>query len=256
MTEDKGFTVFPTQRPAVVVVSHERSGTHFLMNTLASCYGYVSKPWINLDHPTKSLLEFHSREGICNILLDTAARPIANIVKSHHPTDFFTGQLQKLAQRYVFFYIYRNPVDVMLSYWRFMYLFHHSVEPGPRLADPVSFAQAKPSGHMIRYQTRASDTVLERWARNVESWISAAELYPNIVVVRYEDLNERFESTVKRFSTALLQPPQGLLRPAKGVNVVPPGPADPAGTGIPPDIEALRSLCRDKLGGLMTRLGY
>ena len=36
--------LFPDERPAVMVVSHERSGTHFLMNALAACYGYVSRP--------------------------------------------------------------------------------------------------------------------------------------------------------------------------------------------------------------------
>ncbi len=32
-----------------MVVSHERSGTHFLMNTLALNFGYIAKPWINFD---------------------------------------------------------------------------------------------------------------------------------------------------------------------------------------------------------------
>ena len=39
----------PGKRP-VMVVSHERSGTHFTMNSLAACFGYASMPWIDLDH--------------------------------------------------------------------------------------------------------------------------------------------------------------------------------------------------------------
>jgi hypothetical protein len=40
--------VDPTYGPAgtrkIIVASHERSGTHFLMNTLADNFGYVSEP--------------------------------------------------------------------------------------------------------------------------------------------------------------------------------------------------------------------
>src|SRR5580692_3676771 len=101
------FTFFPEPRPAVMVVSHERSGTHFLMNSLAACYGYVSLPWINFDHPTQSVLDIYSRGAIRDLLLGMANRPMANIVKSHHPPEFFTGELDRLSQRYVILVIYR-----------------------------------------------------------------------------------------------------------------------------------------------------
>ena len=39
-------------KPKVMVVSHERSGTHFLMNTIALNFDYISAPWINLDWET------------------------------------------------------------------------------------------------------------------------------------------------------------------------------------------------------------
>jgi hypothetical protein len=40
------------------------------------------------------------------------------------------------------------------------------------------------------------------------------------------------------------------------VNVIPGGPEDPAGVGIPPDAAALRRLCREEVGATMARLGY
>ena len=76
--------LFPDERPAVMVVSHERSGTHFLMNALAACYGYVSAPWINLDRLTLNINYFYPPE-LREALLALASQPMANVVKSHPP---------------------------------------------------------------------------------------------------------------------------------------------------------------------------
>jgi hypothetical protein len=47
-----------------------------------------------------------------------------------------------------------------------------------------------------------------------------------------------------------------LIRPARDFNVIECGPEDPMRTGIPPDVEALRRLCRETVGDTMTTLGY
>ena len=42
-------TVSDEPRRKVAVISHERSGTHFLMNTLAANCDLIAKPWWDLD---------------------------------------------------------------------------------------------------------------------------------------------------------------------------------------------------------------
>src|SRR5215469_1383683 len=73
MRVDGNFAVFQEMRPAVMVVSHERSGTHFLMNALASCYGYVSAPWVDFDRPTFNINYFYLPE-VQDLLLALADR--------------------------------------------------------------------------------------------------------------------------------------------------------------------------------------
>jgi hypothetical protein len=226
------------------------------MNSLASCYGYVSLPWINLDNPTQNMLEIYSREEITKILLEITNGPMANIIKSHHTTDFFAGQLESITSRYVIFVIYRDPVSVMLSYWRFMHRFEESDNAGPRVGDPLTFARAKPFGRMLRYQSRPCDTILERWADHVESWLTIPTGLPRIQLIRYEELDFNFETTMKKLAPILEREPQALMRPARDHSVIPPGPNDPMKTGISPDIEALRQLCQKKVGNTMARLGY
>jgi hypothetical protein len=250
------FTYFPEPRPAVMVVSHERSGTHFLMNALAACYGYVSLPWINLDQPTQNILELMPRHALSRMLLELAERPMANIVKSHHPADFFAGELDRLTERYVILVICRDPVAVMLSFWRYLHRFAPTDNAGPQVADPVAFARAVPFGRMLRYQTEPCASVLHRWAAHVEGWHAAAAVCPRVRLVRYEDLDADYRASVASISALVGHAPESLDRPARDYNVIPPGPADPMQTGMPPDMEALRRLCHETVGQTLARLGY
>ncbi len=246
-------TGFPDARPAVMVVSHERSGTHFLMNTLATCYEYVSAPRIDLDWIHVNI-NYYKPSHFSAALLEIAARPVANVVKSHHAEEFFAGELPNITNRYVIFYIYRNPIAVMLSYWRFI-LQAEGIE-GPRSADPVSFAQAEPCGRMMRYQMRQFPNLMARWASHVEGWQAAAKGLPRIVLVRYEDLDSCFETTVRGFANVLERQPQTIARPPRDVNVVFSGSEDRIGPSDPPALEALVAACRQSVGTTMARLGY
>ena len=107
------FAVFRERRPPVLVVSHERSGTHFLMNSIARGYGYTSTPWVDMDGDS-----------------------------------FFDGILNRVLKRYVVFYIHRDPVEVMLSFWRFMHRWHW--HEGPKRPHPLAFASAEPEGQLMR----------------------------------------------------------------------------------------------------------
>jgi hypothetical protein len=265
MTAEAGFTYFAEPcsaepcsaepRPAVMVVSHERSGTHFLMNALAACYGYVNVPWIDLDRPPGQ--RFKPLEGceIRDVLLAAASRPMANIVKSHHTADFYAGDLARLTERYVLFAMCRDPVAVMLSYWRYLYRFTPEENAGPRAADPVTFARAAPFGLMTRYQAHSCGSVIERWAAHVESWRTAAEACPRVRLVRFEDLDTRYADTMQSFGSLLGRSPRALIRPARD-NVLPVDERDPLSTGIVPDMAALRRVCRETVGDSMTRLSY
>ena len=62
------------------------------MNSLAACYGYVSKPWVNFDQNSLDINYYHPTV-VREALLTLAERPMANIVKSHHPAEFFRGEL-------------------------------------------------------------------------------------------------------------------------------------------------------------------
>jgi hypothetical protein len=253
MRVDGNFTLFAEMRPAVMVVSHERSGTHFLMNALAACYGYVSTPWIDFARSTFNI-NFHYLPEVRDLLMALADRPMANVVKSHHAAEFFSGELQRITERYVIFVVCRDPASVMMSFWRYMHQWPW-IE-GPKTLDPDSFARAEPCGRLLQHQIRQHASMLHRWSAHVEGWLNAATHLSRAVVVRYEDLDSDYEATVRGFANHLGRLPQTIIRPARDYNVIPGGPRDPAGSGLPPDLDSLRCLCREQVGSTMSRLGY
>lgn len=242
------------QRSAAMVVSHERSGTHFLMNSLAYCYGYTSSPWIDLDSHNININYFLPSE-ISKALDSYVADPLSRIVKSHHSADFFADQLPRIIENHVIFYIYRDPVAVMLSLWR--HLNRLAWVEGPKVASPLTLARTEPCGQMMRYQMRQYPNMLRRWAAHVEGWLDAAKTTERLIGVRYEDLDAHYEQTVSSFSRILGRKPQTpMLCPPRDFNVISGGADEPTGSVVPLVLDELRAFCRAEVGETMARLGY
>lgn len=242
------FVAFKTARPSAIVVSHERSGTHFLMNSLARSYGYVARPWVNLDL-THYPINYHAPWELARVLTAHGSKHIANVVKTHHAAEFFAPILPDLQRDFVLFYIHRHPVEVMISFWRFInrWQWHE----GPRRGDPALFALAEPEGQLMRYQMHQRASMLDRWARHVEGWLELAEGQPRIVAVRFDDLRDRYAETVAGFAGVLEAPPQDLTPAPQSDYIV--GTSDPYSDG---HRAALEAAAREAAGETMQRLGY
>lgn len=253
MRVDGNFALFSDMRPAVLVVSHERSGTHFLMNALAACYDYVSSPWIDFDRQTFNINFFYPPE-VGGLLMALADRPMANIVKSHHPIDFFNGELKRIVERYLVLVVCRHPADVTRSFWRFLHQWPWN--EGPKTLDPLSFARAEPCGRLMRYQPRQYPSMLQRWAAHADGWLNAADENERVGIVRYEDLDRNYEQTMRGLAGKLGRAPRTIVRPDKDYNVIPRGPSDPTGELGASHMNELREYCRATVGQTMSRLGY
>ncbi|MDQ7787563.1 MAG: sulfotransferase domain-containing protein [Thermodesulfovibrionales bacterium] len=209
-----------TAMKKIIVVSHERSGTHFLMNTIALNFDYIAQPWINFDFQLG--INFYHSATLRNFFESINQKPLKNIIKSHHPFGFFAESIDYLADTYHIFYIYRDPRDVMLSYWEIMQKL--SWDEGPRSNTVGDFMRSAPRGAMLRYQKEQMATVLHRWKSHVESWVGFAEQQDNkIILIRYEDLNIHFNDTVGMIGKKIGQLADSHKRPGIGENVVVPG---------------------------------
>ena len=237
-------------RPAVMVVSHERSGTHFLMNALARAYDYAPSRRIDFDQGALNI-NFFEPKSVAGALGKLTELRTDAIIKSHHAVDFFDGVLDDVLKQALIFYIHRDPVDVMISFWRFVH--NWAWHEGPRPATALAFAAAEPEGHLMRYQMKQRRNMVARWAAHVDGWTKAAEGRERIVVVRFDDLKEHYEQTVAGFQRALGTRTGSLSPPSRNVNVIAGTPSDRLAL---PDTEALRAFALGEAGETMRRLGY
>jgi hypothetical protein len=199
-----------------MVASHERSGTHFMMNALAAGGGYIANPWINLDFQTG--LNLHAPRVMAQAFAQYAKKPGRNLVKSHHQLAFFEPVLDGILQDFRIVYMVRHPATLMPSLLR--YLNAWAWDEGPKCATPSELIRAEPSGAMLRYQKRQVPNLVARWRAHVEPWVREAARRPEIAVVRYEDLDACFEATMASLGTRLGLPPAPLARPDARRDVV------------------------------------
>ena len=231
-----------------MVISHERSGTHFLMNAIARGYGYASNPWLDLDYNGIPINYYHP-PAIANALEKLAELRIASVVKSHHESEFFDRILNGVLKRYVVFYIHRDPTEVMLSFWRLVHGFPW--HEGPKCDDPIAFALAEPEGHLMRYQAHQRRNMLERWATHVEGWYRLSKGRRYMRSVPYAALRDDYAATLSSFSDLLGREPADLTPPERDKNVIRGSTVDHE-----PDVETLRTRVAEEVGDTMQLLGY
>jgi hypothetical protein len=245
-------TLAEGRRP-VLVVSHERSGTHFTMNAVGACLDYVSRPWFDVDRHQLNI-NYYDKAALRAALLEIARRRPAHILKSHHEFDFFDGIAGELARAFHVIYVYRHPADALASYWRMLHTLPWA--EGPRASSALAFAAAPPMARLMRYQYRQYPTMLARWANHVRGWLDAAARNPAIATVRYEDLAADYETVVRGLAEHMGEPVRQLLRPPRDENVISGG-----GLAFEPapgadNRDRIAELAQRTCPELMARLGY
>ena len=140
----------------LLICSHERSGTHFMMNSIAKCTHYTVSPYLNFDYmPLGSFVNFFSEKSVNNFfktiktvrLSDSNNSCTNSIIKSHFPLSLL-GHAERNLCKIV--YIYRNPKDVFISYWKFLHRWDWF--EGPKLDSPLDLMKIQPRGQSQRYQ--------------------------------------------------------------------------------------------------------
>jgi hypothetical protein len=215
------FRIFNANRPKALVISHERSGTHFLMNSLEANFGYVAAPFVNLDLSLG--VNYHSSVAFNELFAKFEKHDIANIFKSHHTLDFYRDFLPSNPLGFKVLYIYRDVYEVQVSYHRHLMGLPWYEGLGTRSFS--EFLRQSPEGAMTRYQFHHASSMVERWVQHIESALAARTLFSptSFMMVEYNQLNQRFENTIEQMARFLDTPcPTVFSRPSNTRNVVPP----------------------------------
>ncbi len=198
----KAVEIKKRSRKNILVVSHERSGTHFLINAIARNFLHYSNEEISLLGSPPELKEIFEK------LNSVEER---RIIKSHHQIDFFREILSGMLEHFHIFYIVRDGRDVLTSFY------HYSNEaPEDKFPHTKSISELlslNPAGYEYdnAYSLNKSQNVVERWVKHVEGWL---EVEDKINVIKYEDLMNNFEDEIKHIAGILKQPlPAQITKP-------------------------------------------
>ena len=194
-------------RKKILIIGHERSGTHFLTNTIAQCFDY-DHDTINLVHTQG--VDWNNSEASRNWMRQFRGQFVRRIFKSHHSYPFIAPLLSELSEEFIVFYVQRDGRDVMTSFWTYL-----NRIPGrgwgPRESTVGHFMRAISTGRFTQFQaTRRPITMLERWVEHVEGWSKKS---PRIHRVSYETLHADHDNVIDRISEAVEQTPVARVRP-------------------------------------------
>ena len=116
------------------------------------------------------------------------------------------------------FYVYRDPRDVMVSFWKF--IAHWPWHEGPKTATCREFIRdrrrARRCVTSISRRNRCSTAGVRTWTAGRRR--SAAGLRNRICYVRFEDLHEKYECTIDGIAEFLGERPVGYRRPSPQEN--------------------------------------
>jgi hypothetical protein len=202
----------------LMVCSHERSGTHFLMNSIANSTKYTQEPFVNYDlFPLGASVNFFSSaevnnfcKNIKNIQLQDQTVCTSSILKSHFPISLAKEALKDNLKA---IYIYRNPVDTLISYWKFLHRWNW-VE-GPKTNTPLELVAHSPAGQSQRYQLENYSSYFERWKKHVSDAFVLSKNEDNLVLIRYSDLKNDYENTISKCCDGLSIEVGKILPPSK-----------------------------------------
>jgi hypothetical protein len=202
----------------LMVCSHERSGTHFLMNSIANSTKYTQEPFINYDLiPLGANVNFFSSaavnnfcKNIKNIQPQDQRLCTSSILKSHFPISLAKEALKDNLKA---IYIYRNPVDTLISYWKFLHRWNWF--EGPKTNTPLELVAHSPAGQSQRYQLENYSSYFERWEKHVSDAFVLSKNEDNIVLVRYSDLKNDYENTISKCCDELSIEVGEILPPSK-----------------------------------------
>lgn len=186
----------------ILIISCERSRTHFVINSIAFNYGCKN---IQIDVPPttnkktlKEFFELYKPTGI-------------DIVKSHHQAETLSPFWNILKQKFHIFYIIREGRDVLTSWF---YYFNKAGSEFPYTKNVGELIKKNPQSFSFdaAYSEIKSNTMVERWARHVLDWIEK-----DVNIIDSDALYSNFRSTLTFIGFGLgNKTPNSYIRPLVG----------------------------------------
>ncbi|WP_234571541.1 sulfotransferase domain-containing protein [Rhodohalobacter sp. 614A] len=194
----------------ILINSHRRSGTHFLIDSIRA---NVQDAWfpnhflLPADFNIGSL--FGKDEKVYKIFKKYLNEDRPVIIKSHllpeemnieNPKDKFEQLIKDTFQQSKKIYIYRNGKDTLVS-------LYHFLKPG---VDFHNFLETK-NDHIIRKirtEQAYDENRVRYWGYHVEEWKKVED----VCILKFEDLKNNYTEAIKSVCDFINEPPQDPVK--------------------------------------------
>jgi hypothetical protein len=203
----------------IIVASFQRSGTHFLINSLATNCLEVEDGWVDLIHSRANRWVCDVHQGnltdkIYEQLCVYRRNPMRRCIKTHYQMYFIEPCLDAILENYDILYIVRDPRDTMVAcfyyynntnYESFIKQTNFSLFLRTQLwnvrteTQPYSYSYVKPTN------------IVDKWSKHVLSWMRYRD--QGVVFVKYSHLNGRFEETLRYIESQTSQQLRSVISP-------------------------------------------
>jgi hypothetical protein len=171
----------------IIIITHERSGTHLLIN----CINYDAKGnFLTIgytdnkeDFNLKSYKHIAYKDVMSNAYIPNS------VSKSHHQVEFMEDYLDFLFNKYKVIYVKRHIKDVLASYYKFIphphektfpsveeWIFSKPDDIGRKFLQPYA-----PDPHVLV----EPENYIHRWLLHTNGWLKHKD---EMLVVNYEDM--------------------------------------------------------------------
>lgn len=187
----------------ILVVTHERSGTHLTINIINSHRGgeFYTLGFLPENNGGQYSLRDYTKKVYRDSIVFSYDPSV--VLKSHHQVEFFNEYLDFILEKYRVVYVKRDVKDVLVSYYRF--LFPDEMEKPP--FDEWVWMSPKEVGKKylssIHGRTRMQDphvftepeNYIDRWRIHTEGW---EKFRDKILFLEYEKILEDFPEQKKK----------------------------------------------------------
>jgi len=176
----------------ILVVTHERAGTHLVINLInyknnGDFIPIGKLPYTEKEYTLENYLKYATR----SMLYQPYNSDI--IFKSHHQVQFFEKNIDKLFEYYNVIYVQRDIKDVLISYYKFL---KEGLSIFPEFKDWIFM---KPCDVGYKYFEKYPDPhifiepsdYIDRYTIHLDGWMKYKD---KLLVVHYEDILNDFET--------------------------------------------------------------